>query len=348
MNDYELAAAGMGQSVESNARGLKQMGHQALASGMFPLYKMLLGGGEQADIDKLQQEEANARQTDEALLETGAGRGGQIGGHVLQAAIPGGGAARLAATAGRALPAVMAAEGLAGGGMSAAAPTVKGESRGLNTAKGALISALIPGGTRTLKVISGMPKTITGAAIRAILPRGTKGLADVAVRMRDQGTKGLSRVEKRAWEEINEVSSKAKVEIGEPMVRALRGIKSNYGKSMPEGVNDTIDKIISFGSVKGAKPVLPGVKLQETRAALGADAAELGGSAKLGIKKVQQILDDATDSVLSKADKRRLKEARDAYHTGRAPVQNFSGGRLTTRAVIQALRAPYGPPPAIE
>lgn len=116
MSGYERFMAGLGKSVADTGRGIGQ----------------LLG---MVDEDEI----AESRRMDAALMESGAGQFGNVAGAVGQTVIPAGASARIASMAGKAAPYVSAAVG--SGAYSAAQGTVGDESRLTNAAAGAAAGA---------------------------------------------------------------------------------------------------------------------------------------------------------------------------------------------------------------
>lgn len=117
---YETALQGVGKSFVDTGRGIGQL--LGLESG---------------------QNVADARNLDQALSNSTAGKVGNFVGQAAQAAVPIGGAevagARLLGLAGRALP--IAASALGSGAFAGAQPVADGESRAANAAGGAVLGA---------------------------------------------------------------------------------------------------------------------------------------------------------------------------------------------------------------
>lgn len=117
---FSNIAAGVGKSVMDTGRGIGQM----------------LGLVDQQTVDE-------AARLDRPLMDTGAGVGGNIGGQVLQMAVPGGALAKAgmvpkALQTGRG---ALGAAALSGGAFAATQPVLSGETRLANTAKGAAYGA---------------------------------------------------------------------------------------------------------------------------------------------------------------------------------------------------------------
>lgn len=318
MGGYERFITGMGQSVASNARGARQIWNYLT--------------NDQQDLNQIAQEEAAARVRDQPLLDTGLGRTGQITGHVLQAALPGGVAGKGATALGGGVARYAAAEGLAGAGMAALQPVIGDESRATNMAVGGAIGAALPVAGGIYK----FGKDLSMAAARGLAPRGTARFIDDAAAMMKS-----SRIRERAGKEISRIVEGQTVAL-KPMQQQLAQIRKQYGDDLPKAVNRQLDTLVSLAQVKGAK--LRGEVLQEIRSAVGKEAAASKGLVQTGLQKFQRTLDQGMDAVLPKAKAVRLREAREAYRTGVKPSSSTSGTRATTRGVIEAMRAPYGAP----
>lgn len=163
MSTVDRLRAGFGKAFADTGRGLQQLATERIgdiASG--DVIGILPGGGgsRNAVTDwaarslAAQQAEINeARQNDEALMSTGAGLVGNIGGQVAQmAALPAGGAAGLGARLGGA-----AAQG---GLYAGTQPVAGGESRMGNVGAGAALGSLGQG------VASGLGRLARGARDR--------------------------------------------------------------------------------------------------------------------------------------------------------------------------------------
>jgi len=167
MSAYELAMAGAGKSVVDTWRGAKQ------------LYNMTPLGSEE-ELAKLHAEQEEADKLDAALMDTGWGTTGNIGGAVATSVLPAGLAAK-ATVIPRAGSAVMNTlrtllGGAAGGALGgAAAPLTATEEaqgeRGMNTAIGAGIgttgSAVVP----LVKGLAATRKTLPDEMARGALAR---------------------------------------------------------------------------------------------------------------------------------------------------------------------------------
>jgi hypothetical protein len=220
-NNAENFAAGVGQSLVSTGRGIRQLWNYAT--------------GDEADLAALDAEEAEARKIDERLLGTKAGRTGQIAGHVGQILIPAAGAAKGASLLGkgigltRALPAIMAAEGAVGGVAGAVQPTVEGESHLQNAKEGAILGAAIPG---------------LGAVAKPIIKTGVKIATPLTWLAKNSAPYGLV----RAGQEIGNVvggmaqkyGAKGKAAAEEAVAKALQ-VSKDEGKALVSQIRRNVD-----------------------------------------------------------------------------------------------------------
>jgi hypothetical protein len=119
MSTFDKLAAGLGKSMVDTGRGLGQL------VGLVP----------QKDID-------DAAQRDKALMNTTAGVVGNVGGQVLQMALPGAGLAKVAPAVKAVTAARPFASAAAGAGAFAATqPVLTGDTRAGNAAQGAALGA---------------------------------------------------------------------------------------------------------------------------------------------------------------------------------------------------------------
>ena len=269
MTAAQKFGAGVGQSLMSTGRGIQQLWNTVT--------------GDEEDLARLEREEATARKMDEALLSTGWGRTGQIAGHVGQALIPAGGAAKGASLAGKALqlkrtlPAVMAAEGLVGGGMGGLMPTVEGESRAQNVKEGAILGAAIPGlGAAGKKIAQSAParKLATAAAIigKSPLPYGLVQLADVIaapIKKARQTARGVK--ESAAAKALADALELSKSEARSAVTAIQRGVDvphtalgrqlrehlDTFGRDVPDAVRNTLRKALGDTEVRRPTTVAP-------------------------------------------------------------------------------------------
>lgn len=129
MSTGEKFAAGAGKFVSGLGSGLQQLGATAMdyLSPRQPTVSGLVTGQPKTRLQELQQEEADTRARDSALMNTAAGKLGHFAGGVASVVptmfIPG-------------LNTYTGAAAL-GGALGALNPTVEGESRAMNTAVGA-------------------------------------------------------------------------------------------------------------------------------------------------------------------------------------------------------------------
>lgn len=293
----ELGAAGVGQSLVSTGRGARQ------------IWNYLTGDKE--ELARLNAEENEARKADAALLATGAGRLGQIGGHILQALIPGAGVAKLAGAARLGTAGIVGAESAMGGALGGLQPTVDGESRASNVKTGATIGAVLPFGGAGLRAAGNIALSPVRGAIGMVTPRGLGPMADIlsrAVRSTNSPAK------QEAGQLIGQISEKARVRMTPALISKLKAVRAGYADSLPADITRQIDDWARLA--ESGKLTVKGKTIQDIRSAIGKEAYDGGGMASTGLKRLQTILDDATDASLPKADVRVLRRARQQYHTG--------------------------------
>lgn len=323
MTPYQKVTSGMGQSVASTGRGIRQ------------LWNYMTGDDE--ELAQLMAQEEEDRRLDAPLLSTGAGRGGQIGGHVLQALVPAGLVAKGAKAANLGLRGTMAAEAGLGAAQGATQPIVDGESRKTNATVGAVIGGAIPGVGAAFRAAKEMPATILANALRIAAPRGTGGLVDLAAR----GMKtGSDKVRKKAGEEIGKIVQDVRVPLRQDLVAKLRSVKSDYAESLPKDVVRKLEEWMQLA--QSGKASVKGTALQEARSAIGRQAQEAEGIAQAGLQRVKRIIDDTLQSNMTKAQIKALRDARDAYRTGVRPGRQETADALKragVRGAAHGLRA---------
>lgn len=305
MSFGQLLAAGAGQSVASTMRGGRQVWNYLT--------------GDKEEFARLQEEENRARIADADLLNTGAGRLGQIGGHVMQALLPAGAAAKGVQAARGGMVATVGTEAALGGGMGALAPTVEGESRSKNVKIGAATGGILPFIGPMVRAGAQLPvSTVTGLA-RMAAPRGTGALMDFLARQ-TKNVNGPARLE--AGKAIEEISSNARVPVTSALAAKLRAVRHDYADSLPKDVTRKIDEWLDMS--KSGRLVIKGKALQEARSAIHSEAYNTVGLVSKGLKRVGKLLDEAIDEALPKAQVKALKAARRQYHTGvRSPFHQL-------------------------
>lgn len=151
MSTFDKVAAGVGKSVADTGRGISQ----------------LFGQTSQQEVD-----EAAAR--DKALMNTGAGMAGDVGGQVLQLALPGAGAAKVAKAAGATkllgggAGGAIARAGAGSGAFAGTQPVLTGESRGTNMLMGAGAGAAGQGVVSGLSALAQPAKAALSPAVAAL------------------------------------------------------------------------------------------------------------------------------------------------------------------------------------
>lgn len=132
MTGGEKFGAGFGKSFVDTGRGLQQAGTDAVN---------FLTGGALTDTQARQQGVIDrARDTDAALMDTGAGLAGNVAGYATQILAPGG-IARGTMLAGAALPTTLAGNVAQGVVLAGLQPVATGESRAKNAAVGGAFGA---------------------------------------------------------------------------------------------------------------------------------------------------------------------------------------------------------------
>lgn len=319
--------AGAGQSVASTGRGIRQLWNYAT--------------GDKEELAQLQQQEEEARRRDAPLLATGAGRGGQIVGHVAQAAIPVGAGAKAATTAGK----IGLNMGL-GAGMAALAPTVEGESRGQNALVGGAIGGLIPGAGRAVSLVNEAKGTALRAVGRAL---GGGGATNAEIRAlaqesaREAGNKTIGEIMKRVQLPMA------------PLRSELGRIRGTYAKDLPRTIRKGLDQYVTLADRKGK---LVGEELARARTMILRETSRAAQSTKAGsgirqtaLEDLRRVLDNGADKALKSMPRTwrdrlfgdpsvRLREARAQVRTGRAPEKVAPYKRAAQRATVEALRRP--------
>lgn len=160
MSTFEKAMAGAGKAVADTGLGLRQVGARLFGSA--------------DDVKRLQQEVAETRARDAALMNTGAGLAGNVGGQIAMALLPGG-ALRGAGAAAQAVPgAARVAQALQAGGTAMMAPTSVSGAAALGAAQGALQPSVSGQETATNALTGGLaagavPAVVRGARIAKAL-----------------------------------------------------------------------------------------------------------------------------------------------------------------------------------
>jgi len=152
MSTFEKVAAGAGSTVDNTMRQARRLGNLGVQNvpGVSHLARYM-GFNPEENLAKLDEETEEARRLNAPLLNTTAGKVGEVGGNVLQAialtAATGGlGAGAGATTGARALANVAARDALAGGAQGALQDVGKGESILQNVGTNALLGAALPVG----------------------------------------------------------------------------------------------------------------------------------------------------------------------------------------------------------
>lgn len=309
MTDMQKFLAGAGQSFVSTGRGIRQLWN--------------LGTGDTEELQRLLKEEEEARVRDDPLLSTGAGRTGQITGHITQALVPVGAGAKAATTAGK-----IGLNAALGAGLAGLAPTVEGESRAENMAWGGGLGAALPG---LGQLVRATPLQAKAAIVRAIGRSITENPRVEAIR-------------RGAGEQIDKLTRDLQVPLA-PMKKELQRIRSSYGADLPRSVNQQLDQMVQYAQ-QGAKA--KGKLLQEARTAILREADNATGIAKSGLEALRRTLDKGVDSALAASPRTvrdllfgsrvaALRTARETYKTGKKPEFLRPYVRAAQRGTVEAL-----------
>lgn len=300
---------GAGESVYSTGKGIQQ------------LYNRVVGDDKR--LAELQQEEADRRELNTPIEESGMGTAGQLAGFAAQAYVPGGamtkGARLLTAGAPRAaqMGAQLGVEGALGGMQGGMQPTAPGESAMDNAERGA--------------IVGGASRAIPGAAGAAAHFIGNKtGIAPtmaVMTRMLRGGAKNAeeSAVRREAGRDMGRIMQGASVPVGS-LSRDLGKIGRRYQSDLPASVLDQIDMLRNMP----ASMKLKGSAAAEMRTALNREAADSSGIRRTGLETLARKLDSHVDDALPKMQARLLRQARETYRTGRGQP---GLGKLTPAAI---------------
>lgn len=323
MIGLEKFSAGVGKAIVDTGRGLQQ----------------LTGLGDQ---EALSQKIAEERELTAPLMDTGAGMAGNIGGNVAMALAPGGALVRAGkamnsarvAAAGRQIlnPTTLRGAAVQGAAISGAQPVVEGESRGMNAALGAGLSA---GGLGLVRgagaLVSGVGTKLNPQQAEVARRASEVGLelspgeatGSRALRIAEAGlgsTPGGAAVFQRGaisrQQRINEIAGEAIGRPGQPAITR-------------EVLDDVADEL-------GQKyDALRGVKRIELDKRFAVDMRRLKNeqtsrSAQLQDAATNKLIDDYRESATGAAviDGRRLvsdikalrKQARDAFRSGNSDL----------------------------
>lgn len=303
---------GMGQSFDSTARGGRQV------------WNYLTGDDE--ELAQLKQEEADRRQTDKALLSTGAGRAGQISGYVAQSLAPGGLALKGLRAAGAGAGAIAATEGALGAAQGGLQATVEGESRAKNAAAGGTIGAALPGGVAAGRAIGGAASGLAHAVNPSLGRAATAMTATAALARRSS-----AKVKAKAGAKIGELTDNIRVPLTSAMVKELRAARDSIATSIPRDLARNIDTMLSFGpnaKLKGKQLEL--LRQEINAAARAAKASSNPGVAASAIRlnQIKRGVDKAQFSQMTKAQVAALKKAREQFNTGYADMNEWAASAL--------------------
>ena len=312
MSGSQKFLAGMGQSFDSLGRGGRQVWNYLT--------------GDKKELAQLQQEEADRRETDKALLGTGMGRAGQIAGYTAQSLAPGGVALRGLRAAGAGAGAIVAAEGALGAAQGGLQATVEGESRTKNAIVGGVVGAAIPGGVAAGRAaggtLSGLAHTVNPSLGRAAtVMTATDALA----------RRSSAKVRAEAGAKIGKLTDNIRVPLTKAMIRELQTARQSISNSIPPDLAKNLDTMLSFGpnaKLKGKQLEL--LRQEINAAARAAKASSDPGVAASAIKlnQIKRGIDQAQFSQMTKAQVAALKKAREQFHTGYADMNEWAASSL--------------------
>lgn len=315
MSGMEKFLAGAGQATASTGSGIRQLWN--------------LATGDEEELGRLMEEENERRRLDAPLLRTGAGRAGQITGHIAQAAIPVGAGAKAATTLGK-----LGVNAATGAGLAALAPTVKGESRGKNVLVGGTVGAVLPAAGKIGSLVNATKSSVLRKIGATLIGSGAE------------------RVQAAAGKKIGKLMEGVKVPLA-PIKSELESIRKNYSRSLPRDVRDGVDQMITLANNQGK---LLGKSLSETRTALLREIGKAAksdrpgtGLAQTGMERLRRTLDNATDEAIESMPKtlrdrllgsraKRLRQAREQYKTGKSPQTVAPYGQAALRGTVESAR----------
>ena len=220
MSGGQLAAAGAGKAMMDTGRGVGQIVSKI---------GNLAGLVSDADMQAKYQQEADIRQQDWALMETGAGTAGYVGGQLLTMLTPGVVAkgAGMAAQAANA-PRIAAAVDAAGNAMIA--PTTYKGAAVLGAATGA-VQPVTSESERALNVGAGALGGLAGQAVGNQVSKGVNALGGVLGRANNLPPEP----EKQLSREVYQILMDNKIDVGAMSRSALDGLQAavdNAGKQL--------------------------------------------------------------------------------------------------------------------
>ena len=322
MSGSQKFFAGMGQSFDSLGRGGRQVWNYLT--------------DDKEELAQLQQEEADRRETDKALLGTGMGRAGQIAGYTAQSLAPGGVALRGLRAAGVGVGTIVAAEGALGAAQGGLQATVEGESRTKNAIVGGVVGAAIPGGVAAGRAAGG---TLSGLA-HAVNP--SLGRAATVMTATDAlARRSSAKVRAEAGAKIGKLTDNIRVPLTKAMIRELQTARQSISNSIPPDLAKNLDTMLSFGpnaKLKGKQLEL--LRQEINAAARAAKASSDPGVAASAIKlnQIKRGIDQAQFSQMTKAQVAALKKAREQFHTGYADMNEWAASslRAAPKGTVQA------------
>jgi hypothetical protein len=307
--------AGAGESMANSFRAGKQMAAYL--------------SGDKDWQNQLDQEEADARQTNAPLNATTGGSAGQIAGEAAQMLLPAGELTKAAQLAKMGPLGAMLAGGAAGGIQGALQPTTGDESRGMNMVGNAAAGAAIP-------IIPQVLGGLKGAVLRMLNKTGAGFGTGLAGRLMGQAVEGQT------------------VDLNTP---ALRGILRDNSQSIPIEVQQKMAVAIrnaEQGAPNASNPLYQGQRLvtgsdaNDLYSALTKTANTVNDSNPTGAQAMnaaKRVVDASQKASLPAARYKALKLGRRAMTAGVSPYGMMTSGALLNSPAIQALNQSMQMPP---
>lgn len=346
MSNSEKFFAGMGKSAVDTYRGIKQAGTDSMfrsaMQGATALDSVgMHGAGDWVArnvgapiYDELQDQQSaidEAKRTDEALMGTKAGIGGNVAGYISQIVIPG---TWLRGTqfARFALPATVAGNSAQGAVLGGLQPVASGESRAGNAALGGVFGA---GGSVLAKIlgkgaaagVSGLRKLLSGGQK---LSREERKAADILI----QESGGLPALMRQAPSSVPGVVRTLGEETLDPKVMALENTMraQHRGTFEPIDVQNNAARVTALRGIAG-----------DDAAMSAADSARFAGTNQLRKQAFEEGAQAETE-----AQKRGFSFKGNVDDLG-AQIDTMIGeqaGRPAVQAAMRDVRSALGDAPA--
>lgn len=302
MSNSEKFFAGMGKSAVDTYRGIKQAStdsaQRSVMAGTLGLDSLGLDSARNSlvrnvglPINRLQQSQQSeideAKRTDEALMDTKAGIGGNVAGYISQLALPG---TWLRGTqfARFALPATVVGNSAQGATLGALQPVATGESRAGNSALGGAFGA---GGSALFKA--------GGLTLGALMRLARKNVLDPIERraaevLRDRATGGLADLLRSAPSQVPGVTRTLGEESLDPGVMSLENMLRAKNRSTfdPIDMRNNLARVRGLEGIAGTEADMAAALQSRAQAASSARDAAMGAG-DVDISNTLSILDNA-------------------------------------------------------